>query len=252
METEESTGGSQPGDRAEGRLAAELNRAARATEARSRLARMRSSHSYWAVLGAIVVGFLLTALVPDARWATSLLALVWSGTLLLALWTAGWGVAEARRAFALAVVGIAAAVANLVWSGKPIQAAVGILLGLLVVGIAIVIAKGAIEQGEVNPRSVAGALSVYVLIGLVFVFLFGVMAAVGSSPFFAQGTDGSRSIRLYFSFVTLATLGYGDYTPAGTFGRLFAVIEALVGQLYLVTVVALLVSRLRVRAEETA
>jgi len=49
------------------------------------------------------------------------------------------------------------------------------------------------------------------------------------------------------SYVTLATLGYGDYTPAGTTARMMAVTEALLGQLYLVTVVALVVGRLRPR-----
>jgi hypothetical protein len=44
--------------------------------------------------------------------------------------------------------------------------------------------------------------------------------------------------------VTLATLGYGDYTAAGTFGRTASVVEAIMGQLYLVTVVALLVGQL--------
>ncbi len=51
-------------------------------------------------------------------------------------------------------------------------------------------------------------------------------------------------MRLYFSYVTLATLGYGDYTPAGNLGHAFAVLEALIGQLYLVTVVAVVVTRL--------
>ena len=67
---------------------------------------------------------------------------------------------------------------------------------------------------------------------------------------FAQGTDGTRAIRLYFSYVTLATLGYGDYTPAANVGRTLAVLEALLGQIYLVTVVALLVSRLRRKEED--
>ena len=73
-------------------------------------------------------------------------------------------------------------------------------------------ALGVIDQGEANVKAVTGAVCVYVLIGMLFVFLYGVIAAVSSDDFFAQGTDGTRSLRLYFSFVTLATLGYGDYT----------------------------------------
>ena len=90
-----------------------------------------------------------------------------------------------------------------------------------------------------------GAVCIYVLIGMLFVFLYGVIAVVSSGDFFAQGTDGTRSLRLYFSFVTLATLGYGDYTPAHELGRTLAIVEALFGQLYLVTVIAVLVSRMR-------
>ena len=209
-----------------------------------RLARIRASHSYWAVLGAIGIAFVFASIASDSTWATSVLALLLSGTLILALWTAGWGVSEGRRAFGLAAVGIAVAVANLVWTGKGIQAAVGILLGLLTIGIAVVIAKSAVEQGEVNARSVGGAISVYILIGMVFVFVYGIIAVLGSGAFFAQGTDGTRAIRVYFSFVTLATVGYGDYTPAGNLGHTLAIVEALIGQLYLVTVVAVVVTRL--------
>jgi hypothetical protein len=89
---------------------------------------------------------------------------------------------------------------------------------------------------------VIGAICVYLLFGMLFLFLYSVAATLGSGPFFAQGTDGTRSIRLYFSYVTLATLGYGDYTPAGGIGRTLAIVEAIFGQLYLVTVVAVLVS----------
>jgi len=71
-----------------------------------------------------------------------------------------------------------------------------------------------------------------------------VIAVLGHGSFFAQGTDGTRPIRLYFSYVTLATIGYGDYTAAGNLGHALAVLEALIGQLYLVTVVAVIVTRL--------
>jgi len=133
----------------------------------------------------------------------------------------------------------------LVFGGNGFAGAVGILSGVVTVATIGTVALGVVDQGEANVRAVTGAVCVYVLIGLLFVFLYGAIAKLGSGDFFAQGTDGTRSLRLYFSFVTLATLGYGDYTPAGSLGRTLAIVEALFGQLYLVTVIAVLVSRMR-------
>ena len=109
----------------------------------------------------------------------------------------------------------------------------------------MVIARGVVSHYEVNAQSVIGAITVYVLLGMLFVFIFTVVAVIGDGPFFAQGTDGTLSVRLYFSFTTLTTVGYGDYTAASNAGHTLAVSEALIGQVYLVTVVAILVSRMR-------
>lgn len=209
-----------------------------------RIERMRASHSYWAVLAAIFVVFFLAALLPDAAWATSLIVLVQSATLLTVIWTAGWAMTEKTIPFAIASAAGLAAVVNIFWEGKALTVALGLLAGVLTVTIAVAIATGAVAQNEVNSRSVAGAICVYILFGLLFMFLFSVLAALGHGPFFAQGTDGTRSIRLYFSYTNLSTLGYGDYTAAGNLGRSLAVLEALIGQLYLVTVVAVIVTRL--------
>jgi hypothetical protein len=209
-----------------------------------RLARMRASHSYWAVLGAIFVLFFLAALLPDTPWAASMIMFVGAATLLIAIWTAGWSMTERTFPFALAMASITAAAINLFWRDEALTATLGIIGGLLTITIAVVIARGAVAQQEVNSRSVAGAICVYVLLGMVFTFVYGVLATLGKTPFFAQGIDGTRPLRLYFSYVTLATIGYGDYTAAGNLGRALAVLEALMGQLYLVTVVAVVVTRL--------
>jgi hypothetical protein len=209
-----------------------------------RLERMRATHSYWAVLAAIFVTFFLAALLPDTAWATSLIVLLQSVTLLIAIWTAGWSMTERTLPFAIATsAGVAAAI-NLLWQGEALTSALGLVAGLLTITLAFVIAMGAVAQNEVNSRSVGGAICVYMLFGLLFMFLYGVLALLGHGPFFAQGTDGTRPLRLYFSFTTLATLGYGDYTPASNLGHMLAVLEALIGQLYLVTVVAVVVTRL--------
>ncbi len=213
-----------------------------------RVARVRASHSYGLVLALIVVVFVFTSVAPNSDWADSTLVLLQAATLVMALYTSGLAEADSKFSLALVALSAGAAVALVIFGGNGFAALVGILSGVLTVATIAAVALGVVDQGEANVKAVTGAVCVYVLIGLLFVFLYGVIATLGAGDFFAQGTDGTRSLRLYFSFVTLATLGYGDYTAAGELGRTLAVVEALFGQLYLVTVIAVLVSRMRSRS----
>lgn len=213
----------------------------------SRVARLRATRSFTIVLVPIVVSFLFASIAPDDPWTSAVLVLLESATLVLAMWTSGVARADSQASIGLIVVAIVAAVTVIVSGGSLLVGIVGILSGLLTLAIVAVISIGVLDQGEVNTQSVGGAICVYILIGLVFLFAYSAIAVLGDGNLFAQGTDGTRSIRLYFSYVTLATLGYGDYTPAGDLGRTIAAVEALFGQLYLVTVIALLVSRLGAR-----
>jgi hypothetical protein len=210
----------------------------------SRVARVRASHSYGVVLALIVVEFVFMSVAPNSPWADSTLVLLQCATLVTALYTSGVAKADSTISLTLVALAAASAVALLIFGGNAFAALVGILSGLLTIATIATVGLGIVDQGEANVQAVTGAICVYVLIGIMFVFLYGVLAVLGSGDFFAQGTDGTRSLRLYFSFVTLATLGYGDYTAAGELGRTIAVVEALVGQLYLVTVIAVLVSRM--------
>jgi Ion channel len=214
---------------------------------RSRVARRRASHSYRAVLVLILATFIFTSLTGDATWTTSVLLLLQCLTLAAAIWTSGLARAQSPLMIALLAAGTGVACALLVWTRNGLVGAAGIVSAILVVVTIVVIAIGVVDQNEVNAQSVTGAICIYILFGIAFLFTYSAMAILGSGDFFAQGTDGTRALRLYFSYVTLATLGYGDYTPAGNAGHSVAVLEALLGQVYLVTVVALLVSRLRVR-----
>jgi hypothetical protein len=214
----------------------------------SRVARVRASHSYGVVLALIVVEFVFMSVAPNSPWADSTLVLLQSATLVTALYTSGLARADSTMSLTLVTLAAASAVALLIFGGNAFTALVGIVSGLLTIATIATVALGVVDQGQANVQAVTGAICVYVLIGIMFVFLYGVLAALGSGPFFAQGTDGTRSLRLYFSFVTLATLGYGDYTAAGELGRTIAVVEALIGQLYLVTVIAVLVSRMQRRS----
>jgi hypothetical protein len=217
---------------------------------RSRVARLRAAHSYRHVLLMIGVVLVFTAIAGDATWTAAVLLLLMALTLAVAAWTSGIAGRGSRTLIGLFAGATLVAFALIVSGGDRLVGVAGLLTGLLVLATIAVIAIGVVDQNEVNRQSVTGAICAYLLFGLLFLFLYGAVAVLGSGDFFAQGTDGTRSLQLYFSYVTLATLGYGDYTAATELGRLLAVLESLLGQLYLVTVLALLVSQLRARRSD--
>jgi len=98
---------------------------------------------------------------------------------------------------------------------------------------------------------VAGVLCLYMLLGMFFSFVYVAIQNFGGAPFFANGAAAVSSRSLYFSFVTMTTVGYGDYTARTNLGHTLAITEALVGQIYLVTVVTVVVGRLVPRGAPT-
>ena len=201
----------------------------------------------------IVASFAFAATAPGDAWTTAVLVLLQALTLIAAIWTSGLARTRSWLLFGLTMLAIAIALAVIapVLSGADLLGAVGLVSGLLIICVVVVIVRSIALSPEVSAETILGAICVYLSIGMIFLFVYGAVAAIGSSPFFAQAGDGTRALRLYFSYVTLATLGYGDYTPATNLGHMLAVVEALLGQIYLVTVVALLVARLRIRPRES-
>ena len=205
----------------------------------------RASHAYRGVLALIILAFVFSASAPDESWTRGVLLLIESATLATALWRSREEAVREPMLLILAATILAAA--QIVDGGRALTTAAATLSGLLVIATIVVIGRGVIRKGVVDQESIVGAIGIYLLLGMLFTFVYSVLAAEGSGPFFAQGTDGTAAIRLYFSYTTLCTVGYGDYTAAGDLGHTVAVSEALLGQLYLVTVVALLVGRVRPR-----
>jgi hypothetical protein len=96
---------------------------------------------------------------------------------------------------------------------------------------------------KITIDTVAGALAAYLQVGIFFTVLYRLVDWAGGGHFFAQGDQPLGAFQ-YFSFITLTTVGYGDLTPATSTGQLLASLEALTGQLFLVSVVALVVGNL--------
>ena len=118
----------------------------------------------------------------------------------------------------------------------------GVWNGLLLLATVVVIIDRVVRFERVTAQSIYAALSSYLLIGLMFASFFGALGYLVSGPFFADGQPVNSQTLQYFSFTTLTTLGYGDFTAAGSLGRALAVLEALAGQVFLATLVARLVS----------
>ena len=102
----------------------------------------------------------------------------------------------------------------------------------------------ALHRGPVNREHIYAALSVYILIGLVFGIIYILYERIwpGSFVTISDRAAFSFSRAVYFSFVTLASLGYGDILPVNEAVRGMAILEVVGGQLYLVVLVARLVS----------
>ena len=213
---------------------------------RTRVQRIRAAHSYGIVLLLVLAIVAFAGIAPDSDWSSSLLVVIEALTLGVALWTSGFTGPDSKLSMAFGALAIAAAILLLVRGGSALSGIVALLSAVLTLAIAATIVVGVVDQREVNVQTVTGAVCIYLLIGVMFVFIYGSVAEFGNGYLFAQGTDGTRGIRVYFSYVTLATVGYGDYTMRGQVARMFSVLEMLMGQLYLVTILALLVSRMGV------
>ena len=201
---------------------------------------------YGLLLVALVALFLVQGIAPGGRWQEVLITALSAATLVLAL-RAGEVTWRIARLAAVAGAILVAAVTVLAVDGTADAGAARIASGLLVAfappAIAVGVIHGLRARG-VTVQAVLGVLSFYLMIGMFCAFAYGAIDSLGGAPVFAEDVTATTANCLYFSFATLTTVGYGDLTTRTDLGHTLAVTEALVGQIYLVTVVALLVSNL--------
>ena len=197
----------------------------------------------FALAFAIVV-FLISA--PTGNWSRAIaLGLEFAALLVVVATSRTRPEIRGTRVTAVSVVAVALVV--LTGAGVLSAAATFVIGGVLVLIIPAALARGLLRlfrSRGVTLQGVAGALAIYLMVGLLFASVIGVTAAIASKPYFASGTDGTQSERLYYSFTVLTTTGFGDLTAGIPVGRAIAVVEMLTGQLYLVTVIGVLVGHM--------
>lgn len=124
----------------------------------------------------------------------------------------------------------------------PDSTALFVLWGILALAAPLVVVRRLLQHRRVSRATAIGAVTAYLLIAVAFTFIFGAVGRIQDAPFF--GTREPTTTMMYYSLVTITTLGYGDYAAATALGRLLSTMEALIGQVYLVTFVAMIVGRL--------
>jgi hypothetical protein len=112
------------------------------------------------------------------------------------------------------------------------------------------IVRHLVLRPKVDAETLLGAVSAYLLIGMFFAFAYKAASEFGSVPFFGADGKGSLSQDLFFSFVTLTTVGYGNLVPAANPGQTLAVLEAVGGQLFLVVAVGKIISSVTLRRHD--
>jgi hypothetical protein len=168
-------------------------------------------------------------------------------SLLLAFWAAGVSsrllLLAAVLATALLAVSVVRAATGEIGEGAA-RAMNALLVALGPPAVALGVVRSLRTSREVRVEAVMGVLSLYMLLGMLFAFVFGVIDRY-EHPFFTGDATATVSRCLYFSFTTLTTVGYGDIAARTDLGHTLSVFEALIGQIYLVTVVSLIVGNLR-------
>ncbi len=216
-------------------------------ETRAKRREARLQERYGLLLGSLVVLFLVQGIAPGGPWQEVLITALSATTLVLALRAgevSGPIVPLAIAAGAILVTAVAALALTGTANTGPARIASGLLVAVAPPAIAVGVIRGLRARGHTTVQAVLGVLCLYLMFGMFCAFAYGTIDNLGGAPVFANDVAATTAHCLYFSFTTLTTVGYGDVLTRSDLGHTLAVSEALVGQIYLVTVVALLVSDL--------
>jgi Ion channel len=199
----------------------------------------------YGLLLAVLVGTYLLAAFSGATVATEIQVVLFALVLLIALRNSPWPAPWPEVIGVITVIGSAVTFWTALSGGSAGKAAEDLWKALLLLMAVVMVVRRILARPEVTIQSIYGALSAYLITGLMFASIFAAMEHLGTSDFFAGNEPANTQTFQYFSFTTLTTLGYGDFTAAESGGRSVAVLEALTGQVFLATLVARLVSAYR-------
>jgi hypothetical protein len=202
----------------------------------------RIANAFGLVLLLVLLTYVCASVAPYRDWTALLTVALAAASASVALTSAEARPGLVRWGFILALAAVALAFVNAAF-GTPWLLGLSALIQmlLLILGAGAVL-RAVVTESEVGFRTILGAISVYIMFGLLFTFLYVGVDRLQSGPFFTGGGHLGTGDYVFFSLTTLTTTGYGNLVPAAQPGKMFAGLEMLVGQIFLVTLIAGLVS----------
>ena len=209
----------------------------------------RMTNAFGLVLILVLLTYVLASLTRYSGWtavvitgagcASAVVAFVSSGSRSSRVSVVGW----------LAATAVALAVAAAITDHDFLLGAAALLQMFLLVAATGTVLSAVLTEPDVNFRTILGAISVYMIFGLLFTSLYVTIDRLQTGAFFISEAGSHEGNYIFFSFTTLTTTGYGNLVPAAQPGKMFAGLEMLIGQIFLVTLIAGLVSLWRPRRQ---
>ena len=203
----------------------------------------RIGDAYGLVLVLILTTFVVTMTLPPEGWVGRVVAVAIAGlTAIIALTSSDVRPGRVRLAIGAALAAVIATALARAVSSDALLGAAFVIGSLLLAVAAVTILRRVVFAAKVDFRTILGAISVFTLLGLLFGYLFLALGRLQAGDVFIGVSNAQARDYLFFSYTTLTTTGYGNLVPAGNIGQILAVFEMLTGQVFLVTLVAGLVS----------
>jgi hypothetical protein len=194
---------------------------------------------YGLVLCLILLGYVLTGL-ETSRLLLAVNSLIWVALLLTTLWSPGIPVRLRRVGLFSTILVVVATLALGAVASDVAQGWRLLILGVAQLAALLAILTRVTRHSVVTLQTVMGGVAAYALIAFMMAAVFQ-GADLLTADAFLNGVVAQGDY-IYFSFITLTTVGYGDITAASVIAKRLAVVEAFAGQVFLITLVARLVS----------
>lgn len=202
----------------------------------------RSSDAYRVVTGMLLILILVPILTASSDYFEgAMTAVIVGATVTIAMAASNAHLWAIRASWMAAILVVVAGIVP--DTGEEIRLVAGVVVAVLLVSTPVVILRRIARHEVISATTIWGAIAAYAAFGMAFSLIYSVifLADPASFPAIADRSLGNFN---YFSFVTMTTLGYGDIAPATDLSRAMVVFETLIGQIYLVVVVARVVSLL--------